>query len=148
MGEQHEVFEISQWGVFFKDKKCLILKSAGQHLWELPGGRIDRNELFTTTPELAFRREIEEELGIVDFSIGDTVGWMIGISHRRNIPHCRVVYSISSFTGAIQTSFEHEDSKWISEAEIDQYEYNNLDNSIKVEEILKKAFAMRLYEKK
>lgn len=57
-----------------------LTKHEGDAYRDLPGGRIDRNE----TSSLALQREIEEEAGIVDVTIGENVGTFLA---SIRIPH-------------------------------------------------------------
>lgn len=50
---------ISVKGVLFKDGRVILLKNERDE-WELPGGRLEKDEL----PEDCVVREIEEELGL------------------------------------------------------------------------------------
>lgn len=148
MSEEHEKFKIGQWGVFIKDNKCLILKAADKNKWELPGGRINVGELEENIAEAAFRREIQEELGLVEFKIACQLDWMIGLTNGSRSPLCRLIYLIKEFSGELKISFEHEEMKWISENEIDNFVYSELINAKKISDILKRAFVLSRYEKK
>lgn len=146
---QHERFTVSQWGILIRGEKCLILRSAGKDQWELPGGRIEINELDKVHADECLRREIFEELGISKFDIISLVDRMIGYSANHHSPVCRMVFLIKNEFDNLSLSFEHEELRWITIDEINNYKFNLLINSTPLSLIIKKAFEIsRLYEKK
>ncbi len=141
MNKEHEKFTFSQWGALVRDGKCLIMRAAGFDYWELPGGRIEVEELDTTTAEIAFRREIEEELGVTEFELGRPVGCMIGYTMGHHTPTSRLIYIIKNDNAEIKLSHEHEEFRWVGLDEVDNYKYNELKNSIKLSDIIKAALS-------
>jgi 8-oxo-dGTP diphosphatase len=115
-----EKFMISQVAVWVKDSKVLILEDSGNPgLWVLPGGRIDEQE----DKEVAFKRELKEELGMDAFKKGrliDAYSWYAG---DRKVPYCGIAFVIESEFDKIQLSSEHLQYKWVSKDEIDDYTY-------------------------
>ena len=119
-----EKFVISQAALLFRDDKCLILEAAPNTTYAgkagFPGGRIDEGE--AGKDEEAFRREINEELGLVVF---DTMGivdfdtWYT----ETGVPRAAVVRYIKNKTDEIVLSDEHSKYMWITENEIDHYTY-------------------------
>ena len=72
----------------------------GDSWWGLPGGGLDHGEL----PEECLRREIQEELGIEDVSVGDVAytksfymdrrdAWLIWIVYRATIGSTNFVFA-------------------------------------------------------
>ncbi|PJA46431.1 hypothetical protein CO174_00250 [Candidatus Uhrbacteria bacterium CG_4_9_14_3_um_filter_50_9] len=116
----YEKFMISQVGVWVKDGKVLILEDASKPgLYVIPGGRIDEQE----EAEVAFARELKEEIGMDVFEKGEhlmTYPWYAG---ERKVPYCAVAYRITSDHADIQLSFEHLQYKWITQEEINDYNY-------------------------
>ena len=116
--QEHEKFSVSQKAILIRDGKCLIAevdKKPG--VWDLPGGRINIGE----NKECGLRREIKEELGIDNFEIISTIhydAWHTSLGW----PICGIANLISSDEEII-LSDEHTDSKWISEEEIDNYNF-------------------------
>lgn len=137
--KEHEKFTISQWGALIRNGQCLIIRAAGYDYWELPGGRIEVAELDSFTAEMAFRREIQEELGIDEFVLGRPVGCMIGYTMKNHTPTSRLIYIIKNDNAEIKLSSEHEEYRWVSLDEVDNYEYNLLKNSVKLSDLIKDA---------
>ena len=114
----HERFSISQKVVLIRDNKCFIAKLSNRlNGWDLPGGRIDIGE----NKEEGMRREVKEELGIDDFKIISTLDY--------DAWHTSGGYAVCGTTTLISSdgepilSDEHSEFKWISEGEIDDYDY-------------------------
>ncbi|OGH93175.1 MAG: hypothetical protein A2534_02680 [Candidatus Magasanikbacteria bacterium RIFOXYD2_FULL_39_9] len=139
--KEHEKFTISQWGALIRDGKCLIMCAAGFDYWELPGGRIEVEELDSSTAEMAFRREIQEELGISEFEMGRLVGCMIGYTMGHHTPTSRLIYIIKNDNAEIKLSHEHDEYRWVSLDEVDSYTYNILKNSVPLSDIIKNALS-------
>jgi len=115
------MYVISMAGVLIWDNKALITQLAqgkAKDLWDIPGGRINKNEI----AEQGFRREIKEELGIENFEIISVVDYEIW-SPRPHYTVCAIAHLIKSDADTIILSDEHQDYKWISEDEINQYEF-------------------------
>ena len=68
--EIHFEGKIAQKAIIIKDGKVLLMRDprAGRVIWEIPGGRMNINEV----PQEALKREIFEELG-VEIAVGDIV---------------------------------------------------------------------------
>ena len=64
---------------------------------------------------------------------------MVGIF---TTPVCRLMYLIENDSEDIKLSPEHSEFKWISENEIENYQFKQLNNCQPLEQILKKAFKM------
>lgn len=141
MNKEHEKFTVSQWGALIRDKKCLIIRAPGNNYWELPGGRIEVEELDSSTAAEAFRREIKEELGLDDFEIMRPLGSMIGYTLKNHTPTCRIIYAIKNDAGEITLSAEHEESYWVSLEELENFIYSPLKNSVELKDIIKNALA-------
>lgn len=98
-------------------------------MWEFPGGKIELNE----TPEECLKRELFEEL-----NINAVVGKLFCISNYKNldVEIELMVYSIDSFEGDLRIN-AHEQIKWITIDEIDNYKFTPAD--IEIVNKLKKA---------
>ena len=101
-----------------KNENYLIARRANVSLagyWEFPGGRVEKGE----TDEEALKRELKEELNI-ETVIGDFI-----CSNTHDYGDFKIdlhLYKVKSFSGNIIKS-EHEDIKWISKVEFDNYKF-------------------------
>lgn len=115
---EYEKFMISQVAIWVKDGKVLILEDASKPgKWVIPGGRIDRGE----DPDIAFARELKEEIGMDVFQKGEHL--MTYVWYPSGVPYCGVAYKIGADQEEIPLSFEHTQYKWVTEEEIDDYDY-------------------------
>ena len=114
----YERFIISQKAVIIRGNKCFIAEiNKRPGVWDLPGGRIDRRE----DSVVAFRRELKEETGISDFKILASYDCDTWLS-----PAGAAVYgtvSLIKTDDEIVLSKEHTEGRWITEGEIDDYDY-------------------------
>jgi 8-oxo-dGTP diphosphatase len=140
MEDNFERFMIGQKAALIRDDKCLIVEISDQSgMWELPGGRLDKGEF----REAALRREIKEELGLDRVDILGVVDYDIWYHKEKNIPFCGTVHLIKNDKGEIILSSESSQYKWITENEIDSYNYywdvspRFIRNSFKLYEMLK-----------
>ncbi len=134
-----QTFWVSQTAVLIRDNKCLLVQSAKSGLYALPGGRIDLGE----NADLAFARELSEELGLTQFEKLALVDYLVfyDVPSGKVLkqPVCAIVHLINSEQIVKNNDIsEHSAIIWISESEIDDYKYvwHNLNNS------LKKAFSI------
>jgi len=108
--------------------KCLIVRlvsaidDRNSLKWDLPGGRIDVGE----EGETAFKRELLEEIGITVFTDLNLPNYRIYIPGANDsfAPFCGIIRLVE--IGAdqeIKLSFEHDDLRWISPDEVNDYEY-------------------------
>ena len=115
-----QYYMVSQAGIIIRDNKVLIVKTThDKPIWDIPGGRLDDGEEW----EVGFRREMKEELNLDTFTIQDRIDFDIYYTKKAKHPMCVVVYLIDSEQEDFKISFEHTDIKWISENEINDYEY-------------------------
>ena len=117
--EKFERFIISQKGLLIRNGKALIMEmTKNPGYWDLPGGRIDKQE----DGIIAFKREILEETGIDDFA-------NLGVAHYHSwylsdgLGVCGVINLIYNKESNIDISPEHLSLAWIGEEEIDNYNY-------------------------
>ncbi len=144
MNKEHEKFTVSQWGALIRNNKCLILRAVGNGYWELPGGRIEVDELDTSTAEEAFRREIKEELGFDEFQIVRPLGSMIGYTLKNHTPTCRIIYAIKNDAAELSISAEHEEYRWVGFEDLENYIFSPLKNSVELKSIIKTALSEKL----
>lgn len=121
--KEFESFMISQGAILIRDGKCLILEFANKpNVWGLPGGRIDKGEM----KDEAFQRELKEELGFEKPALVSVVDYDIYYYTRTDgtrVAKCNVVNLVSCDSEEIALSDEHTRYKWITEAEIENYEF-------------------------
>jgi 8-oxo-dGTP pyrophosphatase MutT (NUDIX family) len=130
MPKNFQNFWISQKGMVMRNGKCLIVRLFDEPghpsslKWDLPGGRIDKGE----DSEVAFRREMEEETGLKEFSDFGVADYIIDypapeLAVTMN-PYCGIIRIVEA-NGAeeIRLSPEHCEMKWITKDEVDDYVY-------------------------
>ena len=110
-------------GIIYKDDKFLIaqrnLKKAQGGLWEFPGGKIEKDE----TGENALVREIKEEFN-ADIKVEKYVGESIHHYPEKDIKLS--FYKATLISDKIEL-LEHEDYKWITKNEKDNFEFAGAD---------------------
>lgn len=102
-----------------ENEKILItqrnLKKAQGGLWEFPGGKIEPNE----TRENAIVREIKEELDI-DIEVKSYLSEKVFNYPEKDIN--LIALECKKVNGEIRL-LEHEDYKWVSKNELDNFEF-------------------------
>ena len=102
-----------------ENEKILItqrnLKKAQGGLWEFPGGKIEPNE----TRENAIVREIKEELDI-DIEVKSYLSEKVFNYPEKDIN--LIALECKKINGEIRL-LEHEDYKWVSKNELDNFEF-------------------------
>lgn len=91
------------------------LKKSQGGLWEFPGGKIEPNE----TKEQAIIREIKEELTI-DINVKDYIDEKIFTYPEKDIN--LIALECSIINGNIEL-LEHEDYRWVSSSELENFEF-------------------------
>ena len=88
-GEEHFVARVAQKVIIEKEGKILLVRSPGVlgAKWELPGGRLNKDEL----PQEGVKREVFEELGVEIVLQG--VVQITTFVHPKDGDHLVVVYS-------------------------------------------------------
>ena len=79
--------------------------------WDLPGGHLDAGETF----EQAAIREVFEETKLILTDISY-------VGHDKNNNKMTYFYITDQWGGDISLSHEHQDHKWVSVANMDNYE--------------------------
>ncbi len=91
------------------------LKKSQGGLWEFPGGKIEPNE----TKEQAIVREIKEELTI-DINVKNYIDEKIFTYPEKDIN--LIALECSIINGNIEL-LEHEDYRWVSSSELENFEF-------------------------
>lgn len=110
--EEHGIFKVTQNVFFINENGELLLLQHNSGKWLLVGGHLNVAEQW----EEGLRREVEEELGITDFSIERILefdNW-----EHKGVPHCGVFF-LGKIRNSkkIKLSHEHIDYKWIKNEE-------------------------------
>ena len=113
-------------------QKVLLIKRAHapyQHLWTLPGGRIEPGE----TIEQCAAREIKEELGLTIGDIRPVLVQALGTDGKFML----AVFATEAFEGEIAPSDEIADHRWVNPADLEA-----LSTTDRLDDVLAKAFAL------
>ncbi len=113
-------------------QKVLLIKRAYapyQHLWTLPGGRIEPGE----TIEQCAVREIREELGLNIADVRPVLEQSLGTDKVFRL----AVFATQSFSGVIAPSDEIAGFQWVNPDEI-----GDLPTTSRLDLVLAKAFAL------
>ncbi len=91
-------------------------------LWEFAGGKVESDE----TKEQALIRECQEELGIT-LDVGEV---FMDVTHKYPDLTVHLTLFNASIRKGIPQKLEHNDIRWITADEIDQYEFCPADTEI------------------
>lgn len=125
MAKENDFYQISLKAII-KNKKGEVLVLGGlaggsfEGFYDLPGGRIDKNEFTVPLAEI-MSREIKEEVGDIKFSLNETpvaVGRHLlkaHISYESEDTHVLYLFFEAQYLeGEIKTSDEHTGFKWLN----------------------------------
>ena len=124
--------------IWDKDKFMICQRPAHKArglLWEFVGGKVEPGE----TKEQALIRECQEELAIT-LSVGDV---FMDVVHEYPDINVHLMLFNATIAEGVPQKLEHNDIKWITSAEIPNYDFCPADK-----EILKKIQCDYLIEKK
>lgn len=114
-GEEHVVAKIAQRAIIEKDGKVLIVRNPDDREWEIPGGRLNKNEL----PEEGLVREIREEIGVEIIPQG--IVFVNMFVHKIEGDHLNVIYWANLADPEKSLVFEEAEVaevRWITPAEL------------------------------
>jgi len=104
--------------IIFDGRKILLLKRSAKSVsdqspctWDLPGGHLDAGETF----QQAAIREVFEETKLILTDISY-------VGRDKNNDKMTYFYITDQWGGDINLSHEHQDHKWVSVANMDNYE--------------------------
>lgn len=110
-------------GVIYKDDKFLIAKRSFEKdqggLWEFPGGKVESGESY----EMALVREIREEFN-ADIVVENYIGEVVHSYPEKVVK--LAFYRAKLLSDGIEL-LEHEDFKWITKEEKDDYQFAGAD---------------------
>ena len=110
-------------GIIYKGDKFLIaqrnLKKSQGGLWEFPGGKLEVGE----TAAEALKREIKEEFN-ADIEVDEFVGENVHHYPEKDI---KLMFYKARLIGDKIEALEHEDFKWISKEDKDNFEFAGAD---------------------
>jgi ADP-ribose pyrophosphatase YjhB (NUDIX family) len=113
-------------------QKVLLIKRAYapyQHLWTLPGGRIEPGE----TIEQCAAREIKEELGLTVHGLHPVLEQWLGKDKAFRL----AVFATQGFEGEIVPSDEIGDHRWVDPGQL-----SSLRTTTRLDDVLDRAFAL------
>jgi len=114
---EHAQFNIGVKALIVKDGRLLFLKRQDHHKWELPGGRIEKDEAIADT----LRRELLEELpqlkhckirGIIHAQPAD---FQLPNGNNLMLLFFRVAAHLPEL---LTSSEEHQEARWVSASEL------------------------------
>lgn len=110
-------------GIIYKGDKFLIaqrnLKKSQGGLWEFPGGKLEVGE----TAAEALKREIKEEFN-ADIEVDEFVGENVHHYPEKDI---KLMFYKARLIGDKIEALEHEDFKWITKEDKDNFEFAGAD---------------------
>ena len=113
-------------GVIYKNNKFLIaqrnLKKAQGGLWEFPGGKVEEGESY----ENALARKIKEEFN-ANIDVNEYIGENIHHYPEKDI---RLLFYKARLLSENIELLEHEDYKWITKEEKDNFEFAGADRVV------------------
>lgn len=131
---EHQTFHVGLKAFIANNEKLLVLQDA-EGLWELPGGRVEKQEIFNPLKDI-LAREVAEELGTqVHYEIGTV--FHVWVRKPDPIKNRMTPYSNSDFCiflvgfrctyqkGEILISPEHKNFRWITKEEVDGIDFEN-----------------------
>lgn len=106
--------QVTQKGVVFNDDDdILLVRSAKDHPWSIPGGRVQNGE----DADAALARELREETGLA-VRVGQPVHAMTDVWFTDDgKPMFTVVYECKANETEITLNHKHEEYEWVSPPE-------------------------------
>jgi ADP-ribose pyrophosphatase YjhB (NUDIX family) len=115
-----------------REEKVLLIKRAFapyQHLWTLPGGRMEPGE----TIEQCAIREVQEELSLTVRNVRPVMEQMLG----RDGTFRLAVFATRDFSGVLRASDEVADHKWVDPSALVAFRTTS-----RLDDVLARAFAV------
>ena len=129
------MIEVSAGVIYNEEGRILVCRRgegrANAHLWEFPGGKIERGE----TPEAALERELWEELGVRT----RTERIYHAVAHSYPDKDVLLLFYASRLTEGEPRAIEEAEICWIDEAELTDFDWAEADRAL-VERLAKDGF--------
>jgi ADP-ribose pyrophosphatase len=124
---------IAAAGGFIVNEKGEILLIYRFGKWDLPKGKAEKGEI----PSETAIREVQEECGIHNLTIGSTLGETYHTYKMHGIPAIKkTVWFLMQFSGnevpTPQLEEDIQEVRWVSPADIDQYLANTYDSLVEI----------------
>ena len=118
MKTDKKIIEVVAALIWDKDKFLICQRPVGKAselLWEFVGGKVEKGE----TKQQALKRECQEELNVI-IAVGDALAQ---VAH--DYPHGTINLTLFNATivSGVPQKLEHNDIKWITKAEISNYDF-------------------------
>jgi 8-oxo-dGTP diphosphatase len=132
-------FHIAIKAVIVNNGRALVLKEPNRFSgFDLPGGKIDEDENI----EQALKRELNEELGLKKFKMGELLHVFERLDYHKNGTKLMLIYyKVEATFKKIKLSNEHTSYKWISKNDLIEIiktkEFRNDGIRIALEKVLK-----------
>jgi ADP-ribose pyrophosphatase YjhB (NUDIX family) len=113
----HFLGEIGQKIILEKDGKVLMCRGIGSNSWDIPGGRLNKNE----DPKAGLMRELKEELGI-EVVVKNPFYVCAVHDFKNQPPRYFVVFKgsmINPSDNLVVAQDELDEIRWVSEDEVD-----------------------------
>ena len=133
---EHQTFHVGLKAFVANEDKLLILQDE-DGFWELPGGRVEKGEIFDGL-EKSLRREVAEELGVsFQYEVKNIFYAWIRKPDPLQSPSDAVAYAGKDLciflvgitceykNGEPELSPEHQNFRWITKEEIDKLVFEN-----------------------
>ena len=131
---EHQTFHVG-FKAFIADGEKLLILQDGEGMWELPGGRVEKQEIFKPSEEI-LARETAEELGEqFRYEHGqifhawirkpDPTGNVASVYRDNDFCIFLVGIRCTYKSGNVALSPEHKDSRWITKEEVNSLRFEN-----------------------
>ncbi|MBQ9090539.1 MAG: (deoxy)nucleoside triphosphate pyrophosphohydrolase [Alphaproteobacteria bacterium] len=114
------MIEISMAVVVHQGKILIAQRKKGKHqefMWEFPGGKLEKGETLQECVAREFMEEFEKEITVGDFFMDKTFHYADKGDFHLN------AFWATCADDTILNLYEHEDVKWVSPAEMDNYTF-------------------------
>ncbi len=109
----HPTYQITLKLLLKKNDKYLFLRNQSGKKYDLPGGRIDKDELRLSLDKI-LKREVVEELGKdLEYKIGKPAMMFRRYFDNDELKVFVIVYEAEYISGEIKLSDEHSSMEWI-----------------------------------